>query len=262
MSGIANYLKSVALPLFVFLTYLFLYLPIVVLVVFSFNQAPFPDAWKGFSWMWYKELMVSPHIWSAFENSLIVSVTATFLSLLMGVFLVYYHVKTGHLTKLLFLFYGNLVIPEVVLAVGLLILLSFCSIPLGIPTLIIAHTVLGLGFAVPIIYAQYKDLDYRLMEASLDLGANSTQTFFKIILPLLTPSIIASGLLIFIISFDDFLLSFFCAGSSSQTLSLYLFTTLRAGVSPVVNALATVLLIFSSLLVFVFCSLRVKSRIF
>lgn len=250
------------LPLAVLLTYFFLYIPIVILVVFSFNTGRFPDKWQGFTLQWYHELFQSPHIWEAFHNSLIISVAATFLSVLMSVMLIYYHGKTGLLHKWIVLFYGNLVIPEVVLAVGLLSFFAFFSVPLGISSLIIAHTVLGLGYATPLIYAQYKSLDYRLIEASLDLGASSTQTFFKIILPLLLPSLIASALLVFIISFDDFILSFFCAGSSAQTLSLYIFTTIRSGVSPVINALATLLLLFSSLLVFIFCSLKVKSKIF
>jgi ABC-type spermidine/putrescine transport system permease subunit II len=121
---------------------------------------------------------------------------------------------------------------------------------------------LGLGFVVPLVYARFLELDPTLTEASLALGATPIQTFFKVTLPLLTPSLIATSLLVFIISFDDFILSYFCAGSSSQTLSLYILSMLRSGVSPVVNALSAVLLFLSSLLVFVFFSLKTRVRIF
>lgn len=251
-------LKRITLPFIVSCVYIFLYIPVLVLAIYSFNAGLFPDVWQGFSLKWYKELFQSEHIWDALLNSLYVSLSATTLSVLMALGLVYYHIKTNILSKALALFYGNIVIPEIVLAVGLLSALSFFSIPMGLPTLIVAHTVLGLGYSVPLIYNQYKGLDRRLIEASLDLGASQKQTFFKVILPLLVPAIIASGLLIFIISFDDFILSFFCAGSSAQTLPLYIFTSIRSGVSPVVNALATILLLFSGLLVFLYCSVKAK----
>ena len=115
---------------------------------------------------------------------------------------------------------------------------------------------LGLGYVVPLLYTRFRELDYRLIEASLDLGASPLQTFFKITLPLLKPSLVAACLLIFIISFDDFILAYFCAGSSSQTLSLYIMSMLRTGISPVVNALSAVLLLLSTLLAFIFFSLK------
>jgi spermidine/putrescine transport system permease protein len=137
---------------------------------------------------------------------------------------------------------------------------TLISIPLGLTTLVLAHTVLGLGFVIPIIYARFLELDYRMTEASLVLGATPMQTFFKVTLPLLRPSLIVTGLLIFIISFDDFILSYFCAGSTSQTLSLYILSMLRSGISPIVNALSAVLLLFSSILVLLFFTFSQKTR--
>jgi spermidine/putrescine transport system permease protein len=243
-------------------TYLFLYIPIVVLLVFSFNTEAFPSPWKGFTWKWYQELFQSVHLWSAFSNSLIVALCATLISLAIGVFLIFYAAQGGRVGKFLGLFYGNLVIPETVLAVCLLSFFSLISIPLGLTTLVLAHSVLGLGFVVPMVYARFLELDPRLKEASLVLGATPVQTFFKVTLPLLRPSLIATALLVFIISFDDFILSYFCAGSSAQTLSLYILSMLRSGVSPVVNALSAVLLCLSSLLVLTFFSLKTRTRIF
>lgn len=247
---------------FVAATYLFLYVPIIVLLVFSFNTEGFPSPWKGFTWKWYHELFQSSHLWKAFGNSLIIAIFSTFLSLALGVFLIFYVAQGGRIGKTLALFYGTLVIPETVLAVSLLGFFSLIAIPLGLVTLILAHTILGLGFVVPIVYARYTELDPKLAEASLVLGATTFQTFFKVTLPLLRPTFIAAALLVFIISFDDFILSYFVAGSSAQTLSLYILSMIRSGVSPVVNALSAVLLALSSLLVLAFFSLKTRTRIF
>jgi spermidine/putrescine transport system permease protein len=243
-------------------TYLFLYVPIIVLLVFSFNTEAFPSPWKGFTLKWYHALFQTEHLWNAFMNSLIVAIFTTLISLTLGIFLIFYAAQGGRIGKFLTLFYGNLVIPETVLAVSLLGFFGLISIPLGLLTLILAHTLLGLGFVIPILYARFLELDYRLTEASLVLGATQIQTFFKVTLPLLRPSLIATGLLVFIISFDDFILSYFCAGSSSQTLSLYILSMLRSGISPIVNALSAVLLLLSSILVLLFFSLKTRTRIF
>ncbi len=243
-------------------TYVFLYLPLIVLLVFSFNTEAFPAPWRGFTLKWYHELFESTHLWDAFSNSLIVAISSTAISLTMGVFLIFYATQGGRIGRFLNLFYGNLVIPEIVLAVGLLGFFSLISIPLGLITLILAHSLLGLGFVIPILYARFLELDLRMTEASLVLGASPIQTFFKVTLPLLRPALIATGLLVFIISFDDFVLSYFCAGSSAQTLSLYILSMLRSGISPVVNALSAILLIFSSTLAFIFFSLKTRARIF
>ena len=156
------------------------------------------------------------------------------------------------------LFYANLAVPEIVMAVGLLSFFYFFSVPFGLTTLIAGHTLIGLGYVVPMLHARVSDLDYRLTEASLDLGATQIQTFFNVTLPLLLPAMVGAGLLVFVISFDDFLIAFFCAGATEQTLPLYIFSLIRAGSAPVINALSTLLLVVSSLLVLLFSSLRVK----
>lgn len=242
-------------------TYLFLYFPILILIIFSFNTKNFPSPWEQFTFKWYRELFHSSALWLSFTNSLIVAVCSTSLSLLMGVFLIYFRAQGGRIQKALPLFYGNLIIPETMLAISLLSYFTFFEIKLGMPTLVVAHTVLGLGFVIPIVYTRFLQLDRRLNEASEALGASSIQTFFKITLPLLKPTLFATGLLIFILSFDDFILSYFCAGTSIQTLSLYLLSTLRSGVSPVVNALSTILLLLSGILVMLFFSPKIRSRI-
>lgn len=243
-------------------TYLFLYVPIIVLLVFSFNTERFPAPWSGFTLKWYRELLTSIYLWKAFGNSLIIASFATLISLVSGVGLVFYAAQGGRIGKFLGMFYGNLVIPETVLAVSLLSFFTLIKIPLGLTTLILAHSVLGLGFVIPIIYASFCELDYTLSEASMDLGASALQTFFKVVLPMLRPTMITTALLVFIISFDDFILSYFCAGSTAQTLSLYILSMIRSGVSPVVNALSSVLLFLSSLFVLLFFSLKTRIKIF
>lgn len=255
--------KSMSLYVLPFLavsTYLFLYIPIFILVLFSFNGGATPYHWGGFSTQWYTALFHSSEIWLALKNTLIIAFTSVLLSLVMAVLYVYWGVSSV-LRKMLGLFYAGVALPEIVMAVGLLSFFSFLSIPLGITTLIAGHTLLGLGFAVPIIHARFSELDYTLTEASLDLGATEKQTFFKIILPLLTPALVAAGLLVFILSLDDFLISFFCSGISTQTLSLYIFSMIRLGVSPVINALSTLMLVVSSALVLIFCSLKLTDRV-
>ncbi len=242
-------------------SYLFLYVPILILIVFSFNTKSFPSPWEQFTFKWYHELFNSSALWRSFFNSLIVACFSTSFSLLMGIFLIFFRAQGGRVQKALPLFYGNLIIPETMLAISLLSYFTLFKIELGMPTLIVAHTVLGLGFVIPILYTRYLQLDNSLTEASEGLGASSFQTFVKITLPLLRPTLLATGLLIFILSFDDFILSYFCAGTSVQTLSLYLLSMLRSGISPIVNALSTILFLLSALLVMLFFSPKIRSRV-
>lgn len=251
------------LAIMMLITYIFLYAPIIVLVVYSFNTSGFPSSWTGFTWHWYYELFFnSEETWRAFGVSLLVASSSSFLSMLMGCFLIFFRSVGGSIGKTLPLFYINLVFPETVLAISLMSYFLLLKIPLGINTLIITHTILGMGFMIPVLYMRFLQIDSRLNEASLALGASATQTFFRIILPLLKPSMIACGLLIFILSFDDFIFSFFCAGPHIQTISLHLLSMIRTGISPTMNALTSILLIFSGALAVFFFSPKIRSRIF
>jgi spermidine/putrescine transport system permease protein len=194
-------------------------------------------------------------LWNAVKNSLIVATGTVFLSLAMGSLLVFFGMR-GRQHMLPLLFYANLGMPEIMIAVGLLGMFSYLTVPLSLVTLVMCHTVLGLGYVVPLIYIRFEDLDKRYIEASLDLGATQLQTFFKIVLPLLSPALLSAGLLVFIVSFDDFVLSFFCAGATAQTLPLYIFSMLRAGSAPVVSALSTILIMISSILVLTYLYLQ------
>lgn len=218
-----------------------------------------PYEWTGWTTAWYGQLLASWQTWHALLNSLIVAAISVMLSLTMAVMLVYY--GSAFLSHLFVIFYGNLIVPEIVLAVGLLGFVSLFSIPLGYITLIAGHTLLGLGYAVPVIYARYQELERQLTEASLDLGATQAQTFFRIILPLLSPALVAAGLLIFVISLDDFLIAFFCASAQTQTLPLYIFSVVRSGGSPMINALSTLLLCFGSVIILLMAFLQTRKGI-
>ncbi len=243
------------LPLFVALLYLFLYIPLFVLIVFSFNDNRLGFNWIGFTTKWYSAVWANSEVWDALYNSLIIASCSVVLCLSMSAFFIFYGSRSL-VKKTLWLFYGNLAIPEIVLAVGLMSLFYFFSVPLSLFTLIAAHTVLGLGYVVPIIYDRYAELDNRYVEASMDLGASSGQTFRLVVLPLLFPALITSALLVFIISFDDFVLSFFCSGGATVTLPMYIFAKIRSGGSPIVSALSTILLLLSSIVVLIFISLK------
>src|SRR5579871_1441076 len=156
------------IPCLVMAIFGFLYLPIVVLVLFSFNDSAFPYVWKGFTLKWYHELWQSVEVWDALKNSLIVALATVALSISLGLLAVLYGART-RVAQFFVLFYGSLAIPEIVLAVGLLSFYSFFSIPFGLITIIAAHTLLGLGYVVPIVYARYSELEYTLTEASMDL---------------------------------------------------------------------------------------------
>jgi spermidine/putrescine transport system permease protein len=248
---------SYFIPITVAALYLFLYIPIFVLIVFSFNSNAFTCAWTSFTTQWYYDLFSSAEVWDALQNSLMIALSSVFLSLTIGSSLIFFGSRDT-VKRLLSFFYGSLAMPEIVLAAGLLSFYSFFAVPLGAMTIIAGHTLLGLGYVIPILYDRFIELDESLIEASYDLGATQRQTFFSIVLPLLTPALMASGLLVFIISLDDFLISFFCAGASVQTLPLYIFAVIRTGASPMINALSTIMLIVSSLCVVLFSFLHVK----
>jgi spermidine/putrescine transport system permease protein len=247
-------------PIFVCLVYLFLYLPIFILAFFSFNDSVIPVKWVGFSLRWYKALMNNSEILDAFKVSIIVAFFSSIVSLILGTCFVLASSKWR--SSFLFnIFYANLILPEIVLGIGILSLFHFFSIPIGYGSLIVGHSVLGLGFVVPIVRARFIELDPILTEASFDLGATYLHTFRKILLPLLMPSLIASFLLVFTISLDDFFIALFCSSSSVQTLSVYVYSMIRAGVDPTINAISTVLILISSLFVFLLCFFKVSDQV-
>lgn len=243
-------------PLLVYAIYLFLYVPIVVIAMFSFNASRISTKWTGFSLQWYAKLFHSPEILSALYVTLVVAFCSMILSVAIGTALVF----AGKWWKSwisYFLFYPNIVLPDIALAIGVLSIFTLLQIPLGYGSLIAGHTLIGLGFVVPVIRARFVELDPFLTEASLDLGATNLQTFKKILIPLLRPALFASALIVFTLSLDDFLIAFFCSSSKVQTLSLYVYAQLKETVDPSINAISVLLLALSSVAALLLCALKI-----
>lgn len=246
-------------PFFVFSAYLFLYIPVVVIAMFSFNEARYSVSWSGFSLKWYVKLFHTPEILDALRVSLIVAICATLLSVFIGTSLVIASRWRPWITYALF--YPNVILPEIALATGILSVFAFFNIPLGYGSLIAGHTLIGLGFVVPIVRSRFVELDPLLTEASVDLGATSSQTFVKILIPLLRPSLFAAALIVFTLSLDNFLIAFFCSSPKVQTLSIYVYSQLKESVDPSVNAISVLLLGFSSVVALVLCLTKVIDRV-
>lgn len=255
-----KWFSKILSPLFVGFGYLFLYLPMLVMILFSFNSSSSSANWTGFSFRWYVNLFYSAEMLDSLYVSLIVALCSTILSVLLGTFLVF-ATRWWKSFFLLNYFYPNIILPDIVLAICILSIFVFFKIPVGYGSLIVGHTLLGLGFVIPIVRARFVELDPVLTEASLDLGASYFQTFRKVILPLLMPSLIASSLLVFTISLDDFLVAFFCSSPTVQTLSIYIYSAVRTGLDPTINAISTLLLVVSSIFILILTSLKAIDQV-
>jgi len=240
-----------ALLLFAALMYLFLYAPILVLVFFAFNSSRSTQVWTGFSTEWYGELLRDQTILDAFRTSIIVGVTATAIATVIGT------LTALALTRYRFrgktfadsTIYAATVMPEIVVGVSLLVFFVAASLQLGITTIIIAHVAFTISFVTIVVRARLSGMDQSIEEAAQDLGATPVQTFLRVTLPLILPGVMAGALLAFTLSFDDFVITFFVAGVGSSTLPLKIYSMIRFGVSPTINALSTVVLISTMVLI-------------
>jgi spermidine/putrescine transport system permease protein len=231
--------------------FIYLYLPIVILLILSFNASRSATIWTGFSLDWYEVVLRNPDILRAAKNSLIVASTATLVS-------------TALATKAALGMAGSrfpgqpavsglvalpLVVPEIVTAVATLLFFVLIGMRLGLATVMVAHTVFCIPFAYLPIRARLEGMDKALTEAAADLYANPWQAFRRVTLPLLWPGILSGAMLAFIISLDDFVITFFVSGAGATTLPVYIFGMIRIGISPEVNAISTVMLAVSVLFV-------------
>jgi spermidine/putrescine transport system permease protein len=231
--------------------YLFLYAPIAVLVFFSFNAERSTQVWSGFSTRWYAELLRDQSILDAFYNSLIVGISATLISTIIGTFAAMglarhrFRGKTAADSTI----YAATVMPEIVVGVSLLAFFVTVQFQLGLTTIIIAHVAFCISFVTIVVRARLAGMDRSVEEAAADLGANPAQTFLRVTLPIILPGVMAGALLAFTLSFDDFVITFFTAGVGSSTLPLKIYSMIKFGVSPVINALSTVILAVTIVLI-------------
>jgi spermidine/putrescine transport system permease protein len=229
----------------------FLYIPIFILVVLSFNANDVATIWTGFTGNWYKVVLENPNIIRAAKNSIIVASSSTVLATLMATAAAVG--MQGRTFKGQNLFTGliglPLVVPEIVTAVASLLFFLAIGLPLGLTTVIIAHTVFCIPFAYLPIRARLEGTDPKLLEAAADLYATPLRAFSRVTLPLLMPGIVSGAMLAFIISMDDFVITFFVAGAGATTLPVYIFGMIRTGITPEVNAISSLLLAASIILV-------------
>jgi spermidine/putrescine transport system permease protein len=231
---------------------LFLYAPILVLMFFSFNSTRSTQVWTGFSLEWYGELLRDQSVHDALRTSLIVGVMATAIATVIGTFAALALSRHGFRGQTFAdtTIYAATVMPEIVVGVSLLVFFVAMQFALGITTIIIAHVAFTISFVTIVVRARLSGMDRSIEEAAQDLGANPVQTFLRVTLPLILPGVMAGALLAFTLSFDDFVITFFVSGVGSSTLPLKIYSMIKFGVSPVINALSTVVLVATMLLIF------------
>lgn len=237
--------------LFTALVYLFLHLPILVLVVFSFNDSKFSAEWKGFTWRWYERLLERADIMDALWNSLIVGFGSTVISSILGTLLALGLARFQFKGRTLIesLLYIPVVTPEIVVGISLLILFVGVGISLGLSTILLAHVAFNISFVVIVVRARLEGMDRSLEEASMSLGADEWTTFWRITVPQLWPGIISGALLAFIMSFDDFVITSLVAGPGSATLPMVVYGMVRKNIEPSINAISTLILLVTSILI-------------
>jgi spermidine/putrescine transport system permease protein len=249
------------LNLNVLLTFIFLYAPIIVMSIFSFNASRQMQVWMGFTLDWYARMIADERVRVAAQNSLVIALVSTIVSTVIGTLTALALERTRFRVKRMYeaAMYLPIIVPEIVMAIALLVFFNLAftwldqffglELNFGLGTITIAHIAFSFPFVAVVVRARLADFDRTLEQAAQDLGANEWQTFRHITLPLLMPGIIAGALLAFTLSIDDFVITFFTAGVGSTTLPLEIYGRVRRGITPDVNALSTVMLLASIVLV-------------
>ncbi|MGB3695605.1 MAG: ABC transporter permease [Spirulinaceae cyanobacterium] len=238
--------------LFSLLMFFYMYLPILVLTFYSFNKSAYSSGWEGFSLKWYQQLFQDGRILRALQNSLVVAFVAVGISAVLGTLMAVGLARYRFPGKTLYrgIAYLPLIVPDIAIAVATLVFLAVVSIPLSLWTIVAAHVVFCLAYVAIVVSSRLATLDPHLEEAALDLGATPIEAFLKVLLPELMPAIIAGCLLSFVLSMDDFLISSFTAGTGATTLPMEIFSRIRTGVKPDINALSVLLILGSGMVAF------------
>jgi spermidine/putrescine transport system permease protein len=233
--------------------YLFLHLPILVLVVFSFNDSKFSVDWQGFTLQWYHRMLERPDILHGLKVSLIVGVAATVISAVLGTLVALAVARHRFRGRRVFegFLYVPIVTPEIVVGISLLMLFALMKFPLGVTTITIAHVAFCISFVVIVVLARLEGMDQNLEEAAMILGADEITTFWKVTVPQLWPGILAGALLAFTMSFDDFVITSFVSGSGSSTLPIVVYGMVRKNVEPSINAISTIILAVTAFFIYV-----------
>lgn len=245
---VTKWLKRIYLSI----TYIFLYTPIVFLIVFSFNSQKNSSKWKGFSFKWYAALFNNERILRALYYTVTVAIAAAIIATILGTIGAIGIDKMAGLRKkaMLNINYLPLLNPDIVTAISLMTLFIFFKISFGFKTLIIAHVVFCTPYVIISVLPKLKQLPEDVVKAAMDLGATPSYTLRKVILPQIMPGIMAGFLISFTMSIDDFVISFFNTGSGVTNLSIEIYSMARRGVSPEINALSTLMFIAILILLF------------
>lgn len=266
-------LGSTALSVYGVIGYLFLYLPIIILVIFSFNDSRSTAQWSGFSTRWYAEMIADDQIILALWNSLFVAIVSTIISTILGTLAALGMERYSFRGKLMMdaLLYLPIIIPDIAMAIMLLIFfnvsgigftpwqLNLFGLNLAVPySVIIGHAAFNVAFVAVVVRARLANMDPVLEEAAQDLYANPWRTFWKVTLPMMMPGVLGGALLAFTLSLDEFVITFFTAGAGFNTLPVRVFSMIKKGVTPKINAVSTLMLAFSLMLVLISLFFRKK----
>ena len=249
-----------ALSTYAALAYAFLYVPLLILIAFSFNQSRF-TIWTGFSLNWYRAVFANTEMAEAAWNSVIIALVSSLISTILGTLAAYGMWKRGSPTLSAGL-YLSLVTPEIVTGISLLafyqLIFRVIHLTLGMWTVILAHVAFSVAYVAIVVAARLRALDPALEEAALDLGATPWRAFTKVTLPSLWPGIIAAALLALIVSFDDYVITSLVAGVDSETLPMVIYAVARRGANPAINAVSAMIVVALGVLIIV--SERVRAR--
>lgn len=243
--------RSIKNTSYLSLIYLFFYIPIIILIVYSFNDTRYSLLWHGFTWRWYSELLDDVDLWLAAWHSFYLGITAATVATTIGALAavcIYRFRFLGRnvLNSLVFIL---ILTPEIVSGASLLILYTLLQLPLGFISLFLSHVSFCIPFVIVMIYSRLVSFDKNIFEAAKDLGATDWLIFRQIIIPLLWPALIAAWLMSFTLSLDDVIISYFVSGPEFEILPLRIYSMVRGGIKPEINALCSVLFCVTLVLV-------------
>jgi putrescine transport system permease protein len=256
--------------LFMIFGFVFLYIPMIVIVFFSFNNSRLLSIWGGFSTRWYTELISDAELWSALLQSLNIAFISASIGVILGMFASLAISRSKFISKKLFIFLSMLplVMPEIILGVSLLVLFETCSKIIGWPTVmnattvIIAHSTFCMAYVALIIQVQLAQVDKSIEEAALDLGATPFKRFIMITLPMITPSLLSGWLMSFTLSLDDLILATFTSGPGTTTLPILIYSRIKLGLNPEINVLGTIIIGFVIICSFFSYLIRRRNKFF
>lgn len=239
--------------MYLILVFLFLYLPIFILIIYSFNSSRLRGSFDGFSLIWYRNLLNDRAVMQALYNTILVAVLSTIISTIMGTFAsIGIHYLRGKRQELILnLNYIPVINPDIVTAVALMALFKFFSLKFGLSTMLISHVVFSVPFVILNILPKLQQLDRNLLDASMDLGATPLYSIINVIIPQIKPGIITGALMAFTLSIDDFIISYFNTGHGFNNLSILIYSMAKKGINPSINALSTLMFAVMLLLVLI-----------